>query len=290
MSDYRYNGDSSKDDNIVDDDYFDDDYIQFIDDLVDDLEDLDDLDIENIDLDYDDDDSDDGYSSDNDYDDDSDNYVKFDYNMNHNKRSSDSAPVRKKQKRRKRKKKKVPQTMGQFVISEIISYVKIIVVAVLIAYLIVEYIIVNARVPSGSMRDTIWEDDKLIGLRLAYIFDEPERGDIVIFKYPDNEDEIFIKRLIGLPGDVVEIYGGHVYINGEMLKEDYIKEPMIDDGLVHTYNVPDDCYFMLGDNRNNSKDSRFWNNTFVTKKQIVAKASFRYYSGEEHKFKIGKLQ
>lgn len=184
------------------------------------------------------------------------------------------------------KKKKSPQTMSEFVISEIISYIKIIFFAVLFAIIIVKFIIINATVPTGSMRTTICQNDKLIGSRITYKFSKPKQGDIVVFKFPDDESEIFIKRLIGLPGDVIEIKEGHVYVNNVMLNEDYINEPMIDDGLVHTYTVPEDCYFMLGDNRNNSKDSRYWVNTYVKKDQIIAKAVFKYYDGEKRQFKF----
>ena len=101
--------------------------------------------------------------------------------------------------------------------------------------------------------------DKLIALRTFYWFEDPKRGDIVVFEYPDDPSELFIKRIIGEPGDKVEIIDGKVYINDsrEPLKEDYLKEPM--EGSFGPYTVPEDCYFMMGDNRNDSLDSRFWN-------------------------------
>lgn len=163
--------------------------------------------------------------------------------------------------------------------SELFSYVKIVVLAVLIAFICNRFIIVNAKVPSGSMKDTILEHDRLIGFRLSYLFSEPERGDVVIFKFPDDETQNYIKRVIGLPGDVIEIYGGHVYINGDMLEEPYIREPMITGSEKLTYFVPEGHYFMMGDNRNDSADSRYWVNTFVAKDKILAKAIFKYYSG-----------
>lgn len=169
------------------------------------------------------------------------------------------------------------------VLEEILSFVKIIVAAVIVAFIFSRFVIVNAEVPTGSMRTTIVEGDRLIGLRLSYIFSEPKRGDIVIFKYPDNENENFVKRVIGVPGDVIQIYNGHVYVNDEMLIEDYILEPMEDDGEVHTYVVPANHYFMMGDNRNNSKDSRYWTNTYVSKDKILAKVFVRYYSGNDKK-------
>ncbi|MCI9534636.1 MAG: signal peptidase I [Lachnospiraceae bacterium] len=168
---------------------------------------------------------------------------------------------------------------------EIWEWVKIIVSAAVIALVLNNFIIANSKVPSGSMENTIMTNDRVIGSRLSYLFADPERGDIVIFHYPDNEKVYFVKRVIGLPGDTVDIYGGHVYLNGsqEPLMEEYIREPMVPDIPMH-FEVPEDCYFMLGDNRNYSKDARFWTNTYVKKEKIIAKVLFRYYP------KIGKIQ
>lgn len=160
---------------------------------------------------------------------------------------------------------------------EIREWVIVIVVAIALAFFIDTVLIVNAVVPSASMETTIMTGDKLFGNRLSYINEDPQRGDIVIFKYPDNEKELFIKRVIGLPGDTLEIKEGKVYINGssEALNEPYIHEiPWGDYGPI---TVPEDAYFMLGDNRNNSRDSRFWNQPFVFKNKILGKAVVRYW-------------
>ena len=174
---------------------------------------------------------------------------------------------------------------------EILEYVKMIVVVVVAVLLIDEVILINAKIPSASMENTIMTKDRVFGLRLAYGINldffskdlvtvkmrDPERFDIVIFRYPDDEKQLFIKRIIGLPGETVEIVDGKVYIDGseEPLDDSFIKEPMR--GSFGPYEVPEGCYFMLGDNRNNSKDSRYWENTFVTFDQIVGKALFRYW-------------
>lgn len=178
------------------------------------------------------------------------------------------------------------ESIGQ----EILSYIKILAVAIIVAFLFTRFIIVNAQVPSGSMENTILTGDRLIGFRLAYLFHEPERGDIVIFKYPDDESQNFVKRVIGVPGDVINIRNGHVYVNGEMLEENYIREPMNSDGEDLTYVVPSGSYFMLGDNRNNSKDSRYWTNTFVSKDKIIAKVSFRYFNVRTKKFSFSFIK
>lgn len=161
--------------------------------------------------------------------------------------------------------------------SEIMSWIKCILLAVLLAVFVSEFLIVNSRIPSGSMENTIMTGDKLIALRTSYWFNNPERGDIVVFEYPDDPEELFIKRVIGLPGEKVEIIDGKVYINDkeEPLQEDYIKEEM--DGSFGPYYVPQGSYFMMGDNRNDSLDSRFWNDKYVKKDAILGKAKLQYY-------------
>lgn len=161
---------------------------------------------------------------------------------------------------------------------EIISWVKILVAAALIAYALNTFIIANSRVPSGSMENTIMTNDRVIGSRLTYKFHDPERGDIAIFHFPDDESIYYVKRIIGLPGDTVDIRDGKVYINNSEtpLDEPYLKEDMDTDETLH-YEVPEDSYFMMGDNRNWSADSRRWVNTYVKKEKIVAKVYFRYF-------------
>ena len=166
------------------------------------------------------------------------------------------------------------------ILSEILSYIKIFAAAIIIAFITTHFIIINAQVPTGSMKNTIMEGDRLIGFRLSYMFSEPERGDIVIFKYPDDETQTYVKRVIGTPGDIIQIISGKVYVNGEELEEDYLREDMAITTKQETYVVPEGHYFMMGDNRNNSLDSRYWTNTYVAKDKILAKVIFRYYDGE----------
>ena len=123
--------------------------------------------------------------------------------------------------------------------------------------------------------------DRIFGNRLAYLFDDPERFDIVIFKYPDDESQRFIKRVIGLPGETVEIREGKVYINGSDTPLDDSFTPETPVGNFGPYTVPEGCYFMLGDNRNNSRDSRMWDNPYVKKEKILGKAVLRYFPGIE---------
>lgn len=97
------------------------------------------------------------------------------------------------------------QGLVSFILSEAFSFFKIVAFAAIFALIFTNFIIINAEVPSGSMRDTIWEGDRLFGFRLSYKFSEPERGDIIIFKFPDDESQNYVKRIIGLPNDIVQI-------------------------------------------------------------------------------------
>jgi len=160
---------------------------------------------------------------------------------------------------------------------EIISWAKVIVFAVLAAYLINSFVLVNASVPTGSMEDTIMTGDRIVAFRLSYLFSEPQRFDIIVHRFPDDEETLFIKRIIGIPGDTVEIIGGRVFLNGssDPLYEPFIKgSPHGDFG---PFNVPENSFFMLGDNRNHSSDSREWINRYVHRDQILGRAVFGYF-------------
>lgn len=164
--------------------------------------------------------------------------------------------------------------MKKKILKEILSWILVFAAAFLIATFIREVILFNVKVPSGSMEDTIMIGDRVVTSRLSYLFGEPKRGDIIVFPYPDDEEVYYIKRIIGLPGETIEGKDEYVYINGEKLEEPYVKE------LLHTnfgpYVVPEDSYFMMGDNRNVSEDSRYWRNKFVTRDKIIGKALFKY--------------
>jgi signal peptidase I len=162
---------------------------------------------------------------------------------------------------------------------ELLSWILYLGTAVLVTLLLKSFVIINATVPTGSMENTIMPGDDLFGLRIAYLFSEPERGDIVIFKYPDDESQKFIKRIIGLPGDEVVIEDGKIYINGseEPLEEPYLKDEWVRNTGPYDFVVPDGCYFVMGDNRNDSWDARYWDNTYVTEDELIGKAEFIYY-------------
>lgn len=160
------------------------------------------------------------------------------------------------------------------IVKEILSYVIIIALAFVLAHFWKQYISTKVEVISGSMKDTLQIDDRLIASKLPYVFGEPQRGDIVVFHFPDDESEVFIKRLIGLPGETIEIVDGYVYVDGVLLEENYVKGNR--EGSFGPYEVPDGEYFMLGDNRLHSGDSREWNDKYVSKDQLIGKALFLY--------------
>ncbi len=130
------------------------------------------------------------------------------------------------------------------------------------------------EIPSGSMETTIMAGDLVVATR--YDTDDIERYDIVVFYFPDNPEEIYIKRVIGLPGETITVENGNVYADGVLLDNSFVTKEMgsSGDGI---YEVPEGFYFMMGDNRNNSYDSRFWENPYVSLDDIIAKAKFVIY-------------
>jgi signal peptidase I len=164
--------------------------------------------------------------------------------------------------------------MKNKVVREIISWTIVLVTALVLALLINRFVIYKVSPPTASMENTIMVGDKVVTFRMAYLFSKPKRGDIVVFEYPDDPSEDFLKRIIGLPGETIEGKEGIVYINGEPLEEDYLPEGMEDD--FGPFEVPEGRYFMMGDNRNISLDARYWNNKYVAKNKIHGKALFKY--------------
>ncbi|MBR2653523.1 MAG: signal peptidase I [Lachnospiraceae bacterium] len=168
---------------------------------------------------------------------------------------------------------------------EIISYVQMLVFVVVFVSVVNGVILINAKIPSSSMENTIMVNDRIFGNRLAYRSHDPERFDIIIFKFPDDESKKYIKRIIGMPGETVLIVDGKVYIDGasDPLPDSFCPEDPV--GSFGPYEVPEGCYFVMGDNRNNSNDSRFWQNSFVSREEILGEAMVRYWPLD----KIGRL-
>lgn len=133
-------------------------------------------------------------------------------------------------------------------------------------------VFLTALVPTESMVPTIQNPAFTFGNRLVYYGNSPQRGDIVIFRRNNGDTKYYCKRVIGMPGDRINIYNGVVYINGEQLEEDYLNETPNIETL--NFDVPEGCYFMMGDNRNHSGDSRYWDEHFVPEDLIYAKVVF----------------
>lgn len=144
----------------------------------------------------------------------------------------------------------------------------------LVLFLVINVFTVRYEVQSVSMEPTLHEGQYLIIFKLAYRLHPPERGDIIVLHPPNSaEDAIpYIKRLMGLPGDHIEIHDGRVWINGQALNEPYISGPPTYTG---SWVLGADQYFVLGDNRNNSSDSHAWG--AITEEDIIGKAIFRYW-------------
>lgn len=152
---------------------------------------------------------------------------------------------------------------------------KSILIAIIAAFLIITFVFETVSVDGHSMDPTLNNKDRLIVEKVSYYFRAPKPGDIVVIKYPADPKEKFIKRVVAVGGDKVKIENGKLYINGVAKDEPYILEPMAGDFNEQT--VPKDTIFVLGDNRNNSRDSRFPDVGFVSYKLVVGRAAFRIY-------------
>jgi signal peptidase I len=180
------------------------------------------------------------------------------------------------------------------------EYAEAIVIAILLALVIRTLIVQAFTIPSGSMMDTLLVGDYILVNKFLYgpelpltdyrlpALRSPHRGDIIVFKYPQDERRDFIKRIIGTPGDTVLVRGHTVYVNGKPLVEPYtrkLESPLGDRGqptfcgyayACEPTTVPADSYFVMGDNRDNSQDSRYWG--FVRREKIKGKAFLIYWS------------
>jgi signal peptidase I len=158
---------------------------------------------------------------------------------------------------------------------ELLDIGKSILIAIIAAFLIITFVFETVSVDGHSMDPTLNNKDRLIVEKVSYYFRAPKPGDIVVIKYPANPSEKFIKRVIAVGGDKVRIDNGKLYINDKLQNESYILEPMI--GNYNEVTVPENTIFVMGDNRNNSRDSRFTDVGFVSYKLVVGRAVFRLF-------------
>lgn len=166
-----------------------------------------------------------------------------------------------------------------------------IIVAFVIAIFIRTFFLGVYTIPTGSMLDTLQIGDFILVNKLAYKFSKPQHDDIVVFEFPLNPKVDYIKRVIGVPGDVIEIKDKVVYRNGEKLEPTYTRfvegyHLGISDN-VDKFTVPEGYYFMMGDNRDNSLDSRFWG--YVKEDAIIGKAFIIYWSWGENGPRFSRL-
>ena len=158
---------------------------------------------------------------------------------------------------------------------EIWEYVKMIAIVVAVVVFVEQVIVINARIPSPSMENTIMTGDQIFGNRLAYVKSDPQRYDIVIFYYPDDEKQKFIKRVIGLPGETVQIKDGKVYINGKEQKKDIFVSEIEKPGVAQDeITLGENEYFVLGDQASSSDDSRMADIGNVKRSEIYGKIWF----------------
>ncbi len=174
----------------------------------------------------------------------------------------------------------------------LLEYIEALAVALVLALIIRTFVVQAFKIPSGSMLETLQIGDHLLvnkfiyGLKIPFTdtilvdIDKPKHGDVIVFEFPEDPTKDFIKRVVGLPGDKIEIKNKDVYRNGEKLVEPYVQHTdpntvMRRDNMAEV-TVPEDKYFVMGDNRDESYDSRFWG--FVDRNKIKGKALIIYWS------------
>jgi signal peptidase I len=192
------------------------------------------------------------------------------------------------------------------------DYAESILIAILLALVIRTYLVQAFKIPSASMEDTLAIGDHLLVNKFIYgtkipfskqsvlTFRDPRQGDVIVFEYPEDPSKDFIKRIVGAPGDVVEGRGKRVYVNGKLFdnpheihkEQDIIPREVNPRDTFGPVTVPPRSYFVMGDNRDRSYDSRFWG--FVPKEKIKGLAFIKYWSWDREKFRprfgnIGKL-
>jgi signal peptidase I len=167
-----------------------------------------------------------------------------------------------------------PGLLGEFK-----GWLKDILLAVVIAFLMVVFLYQPVKVEGTSMQPELLDQERIFVNKFVYHFEEIHRGDIVVFWYPKDPSKSFIKRVVGVPGDLVAIRDGHVYINGELLQERYVPRGYQDFDSYPPTRIKDGHYYVLGDHRNASNDSRSWG--LVPRRFIYGKAVFRYWPVEK---------
>ena len=164
------------------------------------------------------------------------------------------------------------------VMRELLGMLVYVGIVLAITFLIITFVGQRTHVSGESMENTLDDGDQLIVDKLTYRFHDPERFDIIVFPFRYKDNTYYIKRIIGLPGETVQIVDGEIYINGELLEESYGREVMQDAGLAaEPITLGDDEYCVLGDNRNYSSDSRDPSVALIHRKEIIGRAWLRIW-------------
>jgi signal peptidase I len=177
---------------------------------------------------------------------------------------------------------RIPEPSTPGILAEFRGWLKDILLAVVIAFLMVVFLYQPVKVEGTSMQPELLDQERIFVNKFVYHFEEIHRGDIVVFWYPKDPSKSFIKRVLGVPGDVVSIRDGQVYINGQLVEERYVPRGYQDADSYPPVRVREGHYYVLGDHRNASNDSRSWG--LVPRKYIYGKAVFRYWPVEKAGF------
>jgi len=197
-------------------------------------------------------------------------------------------------------KKKQAEVLEKPKKSQLRDWTEALIVAGILALIIRTFVVQAFKIPSGSMEETLLIGDHLLVNKFIYgthlpfsddpyfVLRDPQRGDVIVFEFPGDKDKSyfqrrdFIKRVIGLPGDEITVHGKDVYVNGKryMTPQAVFKGPTVNINLKTV--VPENKYFVMGDNRNNSQDSRFWG--FVDRSKIKGLAFIKYWSWDSESF------
>ena len=176
----------------------------------------------------------------------------------------------------------IPEQSTPGMLTEFRGWLKDILLAVVIAFLMVVFLYQPVKVEGTSMQPELLDQERIFVNKFVYHFEEIHRGDIVVFWYPKDPSKSFIKRVLGVPGDVVSIREGQVYINSQLVEERYVPWGYQDADSYPAVRVREGHYYVLGDHRNASNDSRSWG--LVPRKYIYGKAVFRYWPVEKAGF------
>jgi len=179
------------------------------------------------------------------------------------------------------------QTKKKSIVRE---YAEAIIIALVLAFIIRTFVVQAFKIPSGSMIPTLQIGDHILVNKFIYRFTDVKRGDIIVFKFPKDESRDFIKRVVGLPGDKIEVKDKKVYINDKEIDESYAFHEEAGGGSFHPRDifgpitVPENNFFVMGDNRENSMDSRFWG--LLDKNKIKGRAFIIYWSWDSMNFGV----